>query len=488
MPLDDDDNTATGGFTSLFGQPPINDVEGAKGYLSRLGAERKGYMSTYDKSMGNREGRIENIRAMLKAATDRLRQGREGEMNVPALAMAAGLLGPTRAGSTAEGVSAGLQGMIPAINQNRTRDENLINLETQRDVLPDQMMLDVDSDRAKQAATMANSTRGNEASVERALLSAQARVDAAKVKDGTVMDWRRIHAAAKAQFDAIYKDRKFNTPQEAKDAYDAVLKSILTELGPRRPQTPDTMAPPVGTGSPLVTPPVVMPPARGKDDLIGIPQSTLDAARDLGLPDAPTVRTDAGLPDKEKAEVRRKALMDWNHAEKDRSIALGNTQEELRELQQAEAYNAKMANSPASALAWNVSPEARAFKALQDKISQKQRVPGTGSVSDFDAKMFQGMVPGPDKPQAANDDIIKFRRTALQMETALSEFRSAYMRHYQTLDGADDAWRKYVNSNQGQILVPDADGKSTTLNPAWVPWQEFFKASRARPRIDMRRQ
>lgn len=135
-----------------------------------------------------------------------------------------------------------------------------------------------------------------------------------------------------------------------------------------------------------------------------------------------------------------------------------------------------------SALFGNANTER--MNQLSLNIARNSRVPGEGSISDFDAKQFQQMAPGMDKRADTNQ---MWATSAMAAERAAQdheEFKQAFAAANQTLEGADAIWDEYKNS-AGRIF--NDDGSFNAQRPGWRDWikqtnQGYLNAAQAGPK------
>lgn len=116
------------GVTSLLnvGNEPRIDKEAAKGYLSKLQGEGKKYSDQYDDATARRQAEVDRAKSILEQTTNSLKAQRSDpwRANLPLLALASGLLSPTKTGTFGEGLGYGLGAYGPALARDRASDEN----------------------------------------------------------------------------------------------------------------------------------------------------------------------------------------------------------------------------------------------------------------------------------------------------------------------------------------------------------------------------
>lgn len=111
------------------------------------------------------------------------------------------------------------------------------------------------------------------------------------------------------------------------------------------------------------------------------------------------------------------------------------------------------------------------MRSITAEIAPNMRAPGSGATSDFDAKQFERATVGIDKPKQANENIANARIAAAQMALERGAFERAYFDANGHLQGADRAWRQYVEANP----IFDPKGKDFALNPSRTAWKDFFR-------------
>lgn len=124
------------------------------------------------------------------------------------------------------------------------------------------------------------------------------------------------------------------------------------------------------------------------------------------------------------------------------------------------------------------------MSSITAKIAPTLRTPGSGAVSDFDAKQFLRGTVGLDKPREANRAIATAGLAASQLTIDRGQFERAYFDANKTLSGADRAWQSYLNANP--IFDPAAKEGELRLNSSRKGWRDFFKAQGTPSDADMR--
>jgi hypothetical protein len=120
--------------------------------------------------------------------------------------------------------------------------------------------------------------------------------------------------------------------------------------------------------------------------------------------------------------------------------------------------------------------EFKEMQAITAEITPTLRQPGSGATSDFDAKMFQAGTVGVDKPKETNAAIARAAIAASENLIAKAQFERAYGETWGHLNGADLAWKRYLEANP--IFDPTAPQGRYQLNTNRQTWQDFFRSER----------
>lgn len=120
---------------------------------------------------------------------------------------------------------------------------------------------------------------------------------------------------------------------------------------------------------------------------------------------------------------------------------------------------------------------ASAYETLESgaaDMARAERTPGEGAVSDFDAKQFLKIVPGPNRSEAFNVRALQAREQAFVTAQERAQFLEEFRRRNGNMVGAEDSWLRYAKDNP--ILNPDMDLEKpeTMLNPRRKSWKVYF--------------
>lgn len=117
------------------------------------------------------------------------------------------------------------------------------------------------------------------------------------------------------------------------------------------------------------------------------------------------------------------------------------------------------------------------MQGITSRLVPGMREPGSGSTSDFDAKMFQRGTLGVDKPKETNDVIAQGYINKAKLAQDYADFRATYLEQNGTLQGANKHWADYVNSNP---IFDKAYHEVPRLNENRVPWRDYFASKIAK--------
>jgi hypothetical protein len=111
------------------------------------------------------------------------------------------------------------------------------------------------------------------------------------------------------------------------------------------------------------------------------------------------------------------------------------------------------------------------MNSIVSKMIPAQRPPGSGTMSDGDAKMFQLGLFGVDKPGAANNAIATGAIAASKDTIAYQRFLDLYYKKNGNADEANSLWMQYVTENP---IFDPASTDNPILNNKRQPWQTYF--------------
>ncbi|MBP2311878.1 lytic transglycosylase domain-containing protein [Azospirillum soli] len=134
----------------------------------------------------------------------------------------------------------------------------------------------------------------------------------------------------------------------------------------------------------------------------------------------------------------------------------------------------------AGAVAGALDSDVAEMRAITARIAPQMRAPGSGATSDFDAKQFERATVGIDKPKEANEAIANAGLAAAKLTLDRGAFERAYFDANGHLQGADRAWRRYLEANP----IFDPKGKDFALNANRKDWRDFFHPKQQEPQSE----
>jgi len=111
------------------------------------------------------------------------------------------------------------------------------------------------------------------------------------------------------------------------------------------------------------------------------------------------------------------------------------------------------------------------MQGISSRLVPGLREAGSGSTSDFDAKMFQKGTVGVDKPKETNAAIAQGYINRAKQAQDYADFRATYLEQNGTLQGANKHWAEYVNSNP---IFDKNYAEVPRLNDKRLPWRDYF--------------
>jgi hypothetical protein len=188
-----------------------------------------------------------------------------------------------------------------------------------------------------------------------------------------------------------------------------------------------------------------------------VQQSKLDAA---ATKVRPTDRFTPYVTD-EKAEAKAKS--DWR--EKD---TFKVDESNLNDLARMKSLNEKIwsggigGSVGKTATAFGVKENVE-FESISNRLAKGQRIPGEGSMSNYDAETLKKTVPGTDKPKETNDKIIEAFKLASERGMEKSKaFTELFNKGY-SVDQAEGFWKDYADNNR---LFSEVNGELSINKPS----------------------
>lgn len=125
------------------------------------------------------------------------------------------------------------------------------------------------------------------------------------------------------------------------------------------------------------------------------------------------------------------------------------------------------------------STAAQEMDSITADIARHQRQPGEGTVSNYDATQFLLASPSRGKDYNTNLAIGKAVKIAKQLQLERSEFMSNYLAVNRHLQGAKEAWNRYLNANT--IFNPEGKAGNFDLNTNRVDYKTWFRQQNPTP-------
>lgn len=211
---------------------------------------------------------------------------------------------------------------------------------------------------------------------------------------------------------------------------------------------------------------------------LGVPLADVDPYSDPKL--SPKGRENLLLANQKAAEKRFAELQE----SEDSARQQAQQYKRFLDLNDRVETGGKFAIPGAQSIGSALDSDVSEMSSITAKIAPTLRAPGSGAVSDFDAKQFLRGTVGLDKPREANRAIATAGLAASQLTIDRGQFERAYFDANKTLSGADRAWQSYLNANP--IFDPSAKEGELRLNSNRKGWRDFFKGQSSPADADMR--
>jgi hypothetical protein len=107
--------------------------------------------------------------------------------------------------------------------------------------------------------------------------------------------------------------------------------------------------------------------------------------------------------------------------------------------------------------------DAQRAEQITTGLARANRIPGEGTISDFDARQFMRMTGGLDKGQSANAAYIKAAKAVQQSALDRQAFNEAFLQANGTMVGADTLWQQYARA----VPLFDGEGRFSGRGKSW---------------------
>jgi hypothetical protein len=120
-----------------------------------------------------------------------------------------------------------------------------------------------------------------------------------------------------------------------------------------------------------------------------------------------------------------------------------------------------------------VTAAAKEMDGITGELQPKMRVPGSGTSTDADMRIFRSATLSRDKSKEQNETIAKGLIARAEIATQRQAFLRDYLEVNNHLDGAERQWDNYLAANP--IFTKDSTPNRPVLNEKRKSYQEFFK-------------
>lgn len=457
------------------------NVELATQFLGRHNADIAKRQPDIDNTLSRMQMTTDTMTKMLDDTTSAIKASRQGRVNMPLLAMGAGMLSGT--GNFGTQLGAGLQAMIPQIHNDRKEEDDtnlqLAQLALRRGAL-EQLPLEKKLDYMK---ALQLGDLGSVKAIEQALIRAQSKTggadkaaaDAAKLMQKTVQqaleEARKSVAQENTEMYATDADRK----QAIRERF---IQNIKTHQAAGIPipqavvdQVMTTMQTDAGGAAGVAQKSFVEAP--------NSPDVTKRAV-EAGLPPPPPTYDPSALGQKQRTELFKTNAAQFAKESKDWDEQAKAAADLSTDIERAEAIlntkRGKEVVGPQHGIPnkyiTNYSDEAQKLEGIFTKMQLHGIPKGQGAVSNMERDLFAMGSANMGVDAAANLDILKVQKQIIQRDKDRRSFFTDYYNHYRTTDGAVQQWERYINSPAGNAVIPR--GSKLVPNESRVPYKEYF--------------
>lgn len=181
----------------------------------------------------------------------------------------------------------------------------------------------------------------------------------------------------------------------------------------------------------------------------------------------PTFGQNPATAEKMKQDLSKRAAVRLTKVQEKAAAA----EQMAKSMQVFKALNRKVRTGPMWKYAPSLSAEAQEMESIIAKAVPQMRVPGSGTTSDFDARMFERSVVGMDRSPAANAAIADGYILWAQTQGEYASFLEDYITRFGSDRGADKTWKQYLDANP--IFDPNSD--SPQVNQNRQTREEYFQ-------------
>lgn len=138
----------------------------------------------------------------------------------------------------------------------------------------------------------------------------------------------------------------------------------------------------------------------------------------------------------------------------------------------------------ATAGTWGAPSNIQEFDVIVNRLTPFQRAPGSGSTSDFDAKMFKAGLFGIDKSYETNMNILVALKAQQERNRQYAAFMHDYKSAHKTLQGAEARWKEYLKANP--IFDPSSTQNRIKINENRQDYRDYFREYNQRMRTPVK--
>lgn len=454
--------------------PPLvaNDRAAAQTFLDYHRKQMEGREAQVGQVDQQQQDNIARMSKLLDETTAAIKTARANRSNLPMIMFGAGML--STPGDFGQQLGGGLRYAGQALQQQRTGDTGtdlaLANLAMSKAGLENAPL----KEKLAYLRALQVGDLGAMRAIESSLIRSQGQNEnreqqqIAKAVQDSVAEARR-------QFEAGNKEM-YTTAEEAEAEINRLTMQqfeIRRAAGINIPQTVVDRV--LGAKAPGAAQPGVTPRREAK----GFTPYNNEQAAAEGLPPKPTAYIYDQIGPKQKAETvssERKNWLkqkeDWT-AENEKMAVLDTQFDRILDLINKNPQMVGRQHLLPNRYVPNISSDAQELESLFNNINVNNVVKGQGQVSNYERELFASANPNMGMSAEANQAMIGLMKNVLARRKDYRSFLDNYFSAYGTISGADDAWKRYVDSPVGSMVIKK-DGKFMP-NPNHIGWRDYFR-------------
>ena len=210
----------------------------------------------------------------------------------------------------------------------------------------------------------------------------------------------------------------------------------------------------------------------------GVVPPTEDQAKAAGIPFAGVPNPYANVSKKAAEELYKTNERIFENNQVKQALVEGKNAELRTDLKRFSELNEMGITGPSNAIPGVggtkkfFSPELQEAASISDRLVPTMRQGLPGSASDLDVKMFRGAGPEITKDKDANANRIAALTIALDNADDKAQFERDFFAVHHHMQGANKAWREYLQANP--IFDHTKGAKLYSLNPNRKTYREYF--------------